>query len=69
MSSEQVKKKMVLYIVSIGKNGKPNGHIYAENMADIDIDPHQTIIEIGKHVSLWTEYGFFLTLQKEAFKM
>lgn len=54
---------IALYIFIIGASGIPNGHLYAQTMADgIDIDLHNCLVETLLKNQLVTQSNFYLTL-------
>ena len=57
---------VVLYLVAIGVNGIPSGHLYAKTMADgVDLDKHTKLVGVLKHVGWVEERAFFLTLTEK----
>lgn len=59
-------KLVCLYLIGIGVNGIPNGHLYAQTMADgVDLETHNKVISVLKHVGWVEESNFFLTLTQK----
>lgn len=55
-----------LYIVGIGANGTPNGHLFAHSMSDgVDLELHNKLISVLKHVGWVQESNWFLTLTEK----
>jgi hypothetical protein len=59
-------KLIVLYVVSIGANGIPNGHLFAQAMADgVSLDTHMKLLSVLKKVGWIEESHYFLTLTQK----
>ncbi len=56
-------KMIALYIVGIGPEGTPNGHLFAHVMADgVELNEHMGMIEALKKMGFVEEKSFYLTL-------
>ena len=57
---------VALYVVAIGHNGTPSGHLYAKTMSDgVDLDKHTKLLGVLKKVGWVEENGYYLTLTEK----
>lgn len=70
MTKEEINKLVALYIVGIGKSGKPNSYLWLEVQPDMkDLDQHLTLLGALKDADLISESGYFLTLRPKGLAM
>jgi ribosomal protein S19E (S16A) len=62
MTRDDVKKLVAEYVIRIGVNGIPNGHLYAETMDHVDLDTHNAVINSLKEAKLVDQSSHYLTL-------
>lgn len=62
-TEEKMTKLIAIYLLAIGRNGKPNGHVYSELMADCQaLVIHNAIIETLINNGLASQSNYFVTL-------
>ena len=63
MTTSELTKLLALYIVGVGTDGIPNGHLYAHTMADgVTLEIHTALVNDLIRQGIFKQSNFFITL-------
>jgi malate synthase len=63
MTTSEFTKLLALYIVGVGPEGIPNGHLYARRMVDgVTLEIHTALVNDLIRQGIFKQSNFFITL-------
>jgi len=75
MNTNTLKKIIAMYVIAVGINGAPNGHVYAKMSSepvdgmDVTLRLHTTLIDAFIEEGMMTESDHYLRLTEKGRKM